>query len=81
MILPEKDIKGIITLKMFHLNFITEKEVMETLEFPRPKRNRQKKKYIKMLLEEMKKYDDLFPGHIEEMILKTEGELREAALD
>ena len=50
---------------------------METVEFPRPKaRNRQIKKYLKKMIGELKKYEDLFPGHLAEMIKSTEEGLR-----
>lgn len=76
-LIPESEVKTILLLKMFTHGLLSEKQVMESIEFPRPKgRNRQKKKYLIKMIEKMKKYDETFPGHLEEMIKTTEEGLR-----
>ena len=77
-IFSDQDVKGMLILKMFHLGFLSEKQALESIEYPRPKgRNRQKKKYLIKLIEQIKKYDQLYPDHLKEMIEETENKLRE----
>lgn len=77
-LVKDNDVKTLLILKMFSMGLLSEKQVMETVEFPRPKaRNRQIKKYLKKMIGELKKYEDLFPGHLAEMIKSTEEGLRE----
>ena len=77
-LVKDNDVKTLLILKMFSMGLMSEKQAMSSIDFPRPKaRNRQIKKYLKKMIGELKKYEDLFPGHLAEMIKSTEEGLRE----
>ena len=77
-LVKDNDVKTLLILKMFSMGLMSEEQAMSSIEFPRPKaRNRQIKKYLKKMIGELKKYEDLFPGHLAEMIKSTEEGLRE----
>ncbi len=77
-LVKDNDVKTLLILKMFSMGLMSEKQAMSSIEFPRPKaRNRQIKKYLKKMIGELKKYEELFPGHLAEMIKTTEEGLRE----
>ena len=80
-LIKDNDVKTLLILKMFSMGLMSEEQAMSSIEFPRPKaRNRQIKKYLKKMIGELKKYEDLFPGHLAEMIEETEKGLRESSL-
>jgi hypothetical protein len=75
-LIPEAEVKTLLILKMFMHGLMSEAQVMDAIEFPKA-RGRQKRKYLLTMIEKLKKYDDMWPGHLDEMIKTTEEGLRE----
>lgn len=79
---PSKaDILGMMLIKLWQMKKIPEQEVMDKIVWPRKassgkiNKGRERTKYLRKLIKEMKEYESTFPGHLEQMLSEAEKEL------